>query len=148
MTDIPALLADLKRDEGFVPHAYADTLGYTTIGYGRMIDARRDGGLTPEEAGYLLENDVGRVLAGLRAALPWYDLQPEPVQRALANMAYQLGLGSKARGKGLLGFTTTLDHIAYRHYAEAAESAGRSLWARQTPERARRVLDLIRSAGP
>ena len=52
------LAKSLKQDEGFKPSAYKDSLGYLTIGYGRMIDERLGGYLSEEEAGFLLENDI------------------------------------------------------------------------------------------
>lgn len=45
----------LETDEGRVPHAYQDHLGYWTIGVGHLIDKRKGGGLTPDEVDYLLE---------------------------------------------------------------------------------------------
>lgn len=38
------LTAQLRRDEGEKLYAYQDTLGYWTIGIGRLIDRRRGGG--------------------------------------------------------------------------------------------------------
>lgn len=49
------LAAQLKAEEGRVPHAYQYHLGYWTIGVGRLIDKRKGGGLTPYEVDYLLE---------------------------------------------------------------------------------------------
>ena len=40
------LIKDLKRDEGWVPHAYKDSLGFWTIGYGFLIDEKRGGELS------------------------------------------------------------------------------------------------------
>lgn len=131
---------DLDRDEGFVPHAYQDHLGFWTIGIGRLIDKRKGGGITREEAYYLLRNTLAEKMKEMDARLSWWRNHPEPVQRALVNMAYQLGV------PGLTKFTNTLTLIQARKYNEAADNAMKSLWATQTPERAKRVTDLIRSA--
>ena len=40
------LLNLIRKHEGFRASAYRDTRGYLTIGYGRLIDARRGGGIT------------------------------------------------------------------------------------------------------
>jgi lysozyme len=40
----------LRRDEGEVLHAYQDKYGYWTIGVGRLIDARKGGGISVEES--------------------------------------------------------------------------------------------------
>lgn len=135
--DKTKLLEDLKRDEGFVPHAYQDTLGFWTIGFGTLID-ERGGGIPEDIAELLLNRHVNESVDKLNRQLPWLKKHPENVQRALANMAYQLGVA------GLLKFTTTLRLIEQKRYNEAADQALRSLWARQTPNRAKRVTDLLR----
>ena len=43
------LIAQLRREEGSIPHAYQDHLGFWTIGVGRLIDERKGGGLSPED---------------------------------------------------------------------------------------------------
>lgn len=136
--DREQLVADLKLDEGLKLHAYQDILGYWTIGHGRLIDERKGGGITKAEAEILLYGDVERVQREVRQFIPWYPDQPETVQRALCNMAYQMGL------KGLLGFRKTLELIRQGHYYEAASEAMDSKWAKQTPNRAERVARLIR----
>lgn len=138
--NLSKLEKDLDNDEGFVSHAYQDHLGYWTIGIGRLIDKRKGGGITREEAYYLLRNTLGAKFKEMDAAMPWWRDQPEPVQRALANMAYQMGV------PGLMKFKNTLALIQAKKYNEAADNALKSLWAKQTPERAKRVTDLIRSA--
>lgn len=131
---------DLVNDEGLVLHAYQDHLGFWTIGVGTLIDKRKGGGITRDEAMMLLRNRLGSFFNKMDAGMPWWRDQPEPVQRALANMAYQMGV------EGLLGFKTTLKLIQEGKYAAAADNAMRSKWATQTPKRAKKVTDLIRSA--
>lgn len=135
--DVSKLTSDLKRDEGVIPHAYQDHLGYWTIGVGRLIDERRHGGLSPDEIEYLLANDIRKKHAELDAALPWISQLNEVRQRALMNMAFQLGVN------GLLGFTNTLRLMRAGKFKEAAESALASKWAVQTPERAERIAAMI-----
>ena len=55
------IVDDLKRHEGLKLHAYQDHLGYWTIGYGRLIDKERGGGISETEAETLLENDIDRL---------------------------------------------------------------------------------------
>ncbi len=131
------LKEDLKRDEGFVPYAYTDSLGYLTIGYGTLID-KRGGGLPEDICDELLTRHIEENIIKLNNQLPWLKKHPENVQRAVANMSYQLGIS------GLLKFKTTLRLIEQKRYNEAADNALLSLWARQTPERATRVTNLIR----
>jgi lysozyme len=132
------LVGDLIRDEGFKRHAYQDHLGYWTIGVGRLIDARRGGGLSDEEIRYLLKNDIARIEKDLDEKLPWWRELSERRQRALANMAFQLGTG------GLLEFSNMLDALEDGDHAKAAEEALDSKWAVQTPQRAQRIATMIR----
>ena len=127
------LREQLKRDEGVVRHAYEDSLGFTTIGCGRLIDMRRGGGLSPDEIDYLLDNDIKEKTAQVLAALPWASKLNEPRFAVLVNMAFQMGIG------GLLRFHRTLGSIEDGQYGEAAAEMLDSTWAKQTPERAHRL---------
>jgi lysozyme len=127
------IIQQLRNEEGVVAHAYQDSLGFWTIGVGRLIDQRKGGLLYPDEIDYLLANDVKRKTDGLATALPWFQLLDEPRQAVLIGMAFQMGV------KGLLAFTTTLGHVRVGRYAEAAVAMLESVWAKQTPERAKRL---------
>jgi lysozyme len=127
------VIAQLKRDEGCKLHAYADHLGYTTIGIGRLIDERKGGGITKEEAEYLLANDVERVSNSIAAFIPWTDNLDDARRGVLINMAFQLGI------QGMLAFQKTLSHIRDGRYVAAASEMLQSKWAKQTPERAERL---------
>jgi lysozyme len=127
------IIQQLKNEEGVIPHAYQDSLGFWTIGVGRLIDQRKGGLLYPDEIEYLLANDVKRKTDGLIAALPWFHLLDERRQAVLIQMAFQMGL------KGLLAFSTTLSHVRVGRYDEAAVAMLESIWAKQTPERAKRL---------
>lgn len=138
MVDKVKLAGELWDDEGFREYAYQDSLGYWTIGVGRLIDKRKGGRITEQEAHYLLTNDIDEKYHELITALPWVQEHSDTIQRALTNMAFQLGIN------GLLGFKRTLSLIQERKYEEAAKNALLSKWAKQTPNRAKRVTDLIR----
>lgn len=136
--DTEKLKQELIGDEGNVPYAYQDSLGYWTIGVGHLIDKRKGGKLSAATINFILDEDIRDKSAELVAALPWVKMQPDGVQRALVNMAFQLGVA------GLLLFTNTLSLIKAGKYNEAADNALKSKWAQQTPERAKRVTDMIR----
>lgn len=134
------ILKDLKKDEGFIPHAYKDSEGYWTIGYGRLIDERLGGGITEDEADFLLENDIIKVENALDREFSWWRKMPETAQQALANMCFQMGI------KRLKGFKITLSLLKQGQYNQAADNAMQSLWAKQTPNRAKQVTDLMRGS--
>lgn len=129
----------LEGEEGRVRHAYQDSLGYWTIGVGRLIDKRKGGGLSDDEIDYLLANDIKTKGAEVLAALPWVAQLNEPRQAVVIGMAFQMGLGNAEAGTGLLGFKQTLASMRDERFADAAHRMLQSLWARQTPARARRM---------
>jgi len=135
------LIADLKKEEGFSAAAYKDHKGYLTIGYGTLIDKRKGGGLTKGEAEFLLKSRVQKIYLEIDAALLWFQKMPDAVQAAMCAMAYQMGLA------GLLKFQKTMMYLSMKKFEQAANEALDSKWAKiDTPERAKRVTDMIRNA--
>lgn len=127
----------LRRHEGMVLHAYADSLGYTTIGIGRCIDKRVGGGISASEAWYLLQNDISRIEGELDRELPWWRDLDDVRQLVLASMCFQMGVGK------LLRFTNTLAAIKDGRWADAGLGVRSSLWYRQTPRRAEEMAVML-----
>jgi len=127
------LIPHLVREEGFVSHAYEDSMGYLTIGVGRMIDKAKGGGITHSEAEFLLQNDVDRVTNALWKRIPWIKSLDTVRQAVLASMAFQLGVD------GFLDFKHTLKMVQAERWGQAADGMLASLWADQTSERAERL---------
>lgn len=143
MTDnrlLHQLVAQLKRDEGVEATVYQDHLGFWTIGVGRLVDKRKSGaGLRPDEIDYLLSNDIKDRVAALTKALPWFSKLDDARQGVLLNMAFQMGTA------GLLGFKNTLTLVAAGRYEEAAQRMLQSKWATQTPARAKRLAEQMKT---
>jgi len=133
------LKKQLIRDEGVMEHAYQDHLGYWTIGVGRLIDKRKGGRLRQNEIEFLLDNDIADRVAALTEKLPWFSRLDEARQGVLLNMSFQMGV------KGLLGFRSTLKMVENGEYTNAANGMLQSLWARQTPDRAKRLSEQMRT---
>ena len=129
----------IKQDEGLVLHSYADTLGYATIGYGRLVDQRKGGGISEDEALYLLKNDVNARLNVLENAIDFFARLDDARKGVLLNMSFQLGIA------GLLKFKSTLSYIESGDYENASANMLKSLWARQTPNRANRLAEQMRT---
>ena len=132
-------IKQLREEEGEVLHAYQDHMGFWTIGVGRLIDKRNGGGLTKEESAYLLANDIAKVERELDSRLSWWRTLNDARQAVLLGMAFQMGIG------GLLGFKNTLKMIQAGDWQGAANGMLSSLWARQTPSRAKRMSDQMRT---
>lgn len=133
--DQAKLVEQLIDHEGEKLFPYVDTVGKTTVGVGRNLT---DVGISKEESRILLANDIKKVVAGLDAALPWWDSLSEARQRVLADMAFNLGL------KGLLGFKNTLALIQRGDYDEAADNMLLSKWATQVGRRATTLAGMMR----
>lgn len=135
--DLEILLEDLKRDEGLRLFPYLDTVGKWTIGFGRNLSDR---GISTEEASFLLNNDMADTSREMEARFISMDLTGlnEPIQRALVNMAFNMGVPR------LMKFIKMWDALQRGHYATAADEALDSKWAQQVGPRANRIAALIR----
>jgi len=129
------IAADLERDEGYRQHPYKDTAGKLTIGIGLNLT---DVGLTHDESLSILRSRVSGLNSRLKDAFPWYDDLSEPRQRALVNMAFNLGVN------GLMGFRDMIEALEDEDYESAAAEALASKWAGQVGIRAVRIATLIK----
>lgn len=120
----------LMKDEGFRARPYKDTMGKTTVGYGRNLD---DNPLTIPEAKALLLNDVTRTVAAMDARMPWYRTLNDVRKAVLINMAFNLGV------LGLLTFRKMIAAIQRGDFVEAAREMRSSKWYQQVGHRAERL---------
>ncbi len=139
MTLLDRLAALLIAEEGLRLEPYKDTEGYLTIGVGRLIDPARGGGISRDEALYMLNNDMGRVIHELTAKLPWFAELDETRQIVMAAMAFQLGI------TGVLNFKRMITAAQARQWDLAAQEMLESRWADQTPDRARRMAEAMKT---
>jgi len=135
---IQTIINTLKFEEGFSSHVYKDHRGFDTIGYGRLVDESKGGGITEVEAELLLINDIGNVTKEITHRFPKFEQLSENRQTALILMGFQLGV------PGLFRFKKMIAALDIGHYDRAYTEAIDSKWAKQTPNRALRVADLIR----
>lgn len=142
--NLDQLSTDLQTDEGFRGYPYDDKndqqlkAGYTiqgtpTFGFGFTF-------LTTQEAAVILKMRVASVASELLARLTWVASLSEPKQRALANMAYDLGIG------GLITFTTFLDLVKSGQFDAAANDLLTTEWAKEVSDRAVRIAAVIRQS--
>lgn len=128
----------LEHQEGFRHHAYKDHLGFWTIGYGRLIDKRRGGGISRNEGRVLLEHDVERVSHVFDRRIPWWRALSYVRQTVLISMGYQMG------PEGALRFRRMLAHLRREDYERAAVELLDSRMAVQTPVRAHELAHMMR----
>ena len=129
----------IKKHEGFCAHAYQDSEGFWTIGYGRLIDEKRQGGISHEEAETLLANDIAGCEKLVAALFPQFANFGLPRQQALVSMAFNLG------PRGLSGFKRMRAAIAAHNWPQAAREALNSKWANQVPHRAAEIADWLKN---
>lgn len=136
MLPSPELRAQIAKEEGLRLTAYRDQRGYLTIGYGHNLDTK---GISQRAAEVLFEDDVADAEAAVGARLPWARHLDPPRWAVLTSMAFQMGIG------GLLGFVKALVAIERGEWEEGAREMLDSRWAQQTPARAQRLAQQMRS---
>ncbi len=132
--DRERLKPQLIRHEGIRLKPYRCPAGRTTVGVGRNLDAN---GVSRDEAMFMLDNDLDRVMDGLDATWPWWRSLSEPRQSVLVDMAFNLGLG------GLAGFRKFMTLVRDHSFAEAAREMLQSRWAGQVGGRARTLANML-----
>jgi lysozyme len=135
--DMDRIRKTLIRHEGIELKPYRCTSDKLTIGVGRNLD---DNGISYDTAMQMLTEDIDAVLADLRRNLPWFDRSPEPVQEALINLTFNMGIAR------LMQFRKTLVFMRGEKWLEAADELLDSRYAAQVGQRAHEVADMIRSA--
>jgi lysozyme len=132
----PDLLARVKQFEGYRRHAYRCSLGHLTIGYGTMIEEGGHG--VPSYIAELLLRDYLQTIETRLKAHDWFGELSTPRQHCILEMAYQMGV------EGVLGFENMIEAIKRSDWVQAEAEALDSLWAKQTPARARDVAERLR----
>jgi lysozyme len=132
----------LVFDEGIKLTPYMDSEGVLTIGCGRNL---RDKGIRKSEAMVMLQNDITEAMSACLKKLPWIGGLDETRQIVLINMAYNMGIGSAKTGKGLLGFKDMLAAVKAGDYELAAFEMEDSGWQKQTGNRAKRLIAMMRT---
>lgn len=145
--NLPELEKQLAIDEGKRLKAYLDTEGILTVGLGHNCKAAPVAGvskvgdsITEETCSELFAADIADVVAQLDARLPWWRNMDDARQNVLANMAFNLGIGT------LLTFKNTLAAMERGDYAAAAAGMAASKWASQVGARAARLCLVMRGS--
>jgi len=113
---------------------YKDSLGITTIGIGRNLEAN---GIDMDEALYMLRNDIKVVQQDLKSIFKDFDEYPHNVQLALSDMMFNLG---RTR---FLKFKKMIKAVKGRSFKEAAHEAKNSKWCKQVKSRCEDNFNLL-----
>ena len=132
------LIKNIKESEGFVEHVYNDSLGIPTIGFGFAI---KDLILDEDIAEQILLRKVKKLIDRIDKKFDWFNLTDDSVKEVVVEMCYQLGLA------GFSKFKKTISYIEKKNYYEASKEMLDSKWAKQTPNRAKKLSKIVESAG-
>ena len=130
------LLESIKHHEGFVEHVYDDSLGIPTIGYGFAI---KDLVLQEDLCDEILLRKLRILGRSVMGKFPFFDSLPSDCKDVLMEMCYQLGV------TGVSKFKKALKAMEDGDWEKAADEMLDSKWAKQTPNRAKEMSDIIRS---
>ena len=135
----PILLKDLERDEGLRLAAYQDGGGRWTIGYGHAEGVAEGDIWTEDQAMSALHLDVAAAATQLDKALPWWRSLDDVRQDVMAELAFNMGIGTLSTFHGTLGF------IRERDFHQASVALLMSRWASQVGERATRLAAMMKT---
>jgi len=134
--ELQSIVDDIKRHEGFEPKVYECTEGYDTIGYGFAI---KDLIIDADVADLILMKKLHTLLQRITIAFPWFKDIDDKAKSVVVNMCYQLGI------RGFSKFKKTIYYLETEQYEEASMEMLDSLWAKQTPSRAKELSNEIAS---
>jgi lysozyme len=129
---------DDATGKAIVPGSHV--IGHPTIGIGRALDVN---GLSMAEALFLMHDDETDVQAQLDANLGWWRQMDDVRQAVLISMVFNMGIGSRSLGTGVLGFTKTLSLMQMRNYEGAAAQLRASKWYGQVGGRGERLAKMM-----
>ena len=161
------LVENIKISEGFREYPYKDSLGKDTVGYGTLLPLTvaevemvmrerfaislkgiNDGGiifqglifpLTKSEAEYILQFRLNQKISAILEEKPIILRFPQEKQEVIFEMIYQLGT------RGVLNFKMMWLALEDFHFQEASQEMLLSRWATQTPKRAEKLANQMKS---
>ncbi len=156
------LPSDIEAEEGLRLKPYKDTRGKTTVGIGFNMDnpsarkiwseagikapfqAVKQGrqALTEAEAKKLAQKSYEIAQNDTKRLYPNFNKLSKNRQAALTNLSYQLG------GPKLAEFDKANKAIRNGKFDIAAKHLALSAWAKQTPERAKRIIAMLKEDKP
>ena len=112
---------------------YEDSVGLTTIGWGRLLDGK---GISVAEAQLLFDNDLDSALKDCES-LPYWEQLDGTRQMVLVDMVFNLGLTRFLRFKRLNAA------LANKDYFLASHEMWDSRWAKQVGRRAVKLIEIM-----
>jgi len=145
---VSQIIPILNFEEGYREKPYRDKLGYPTVAGGIKIGPK---GAALSNYTFTVPRRVGDVWKEVFVENTITEMQLRPAiisalkscndarRDVLISMAYQMGV------PGLAGFKNTLAMVSEGNFDGASRGMLNSLWAKQTPERAQRHAEVMRT---
>lgn len=134
----------LELEEGYREKPYHCSEGYPTIGIGKRIGPKNadlslyEFTCSKPVAYAWLDDEIAELGKKLKP-LDWFTNLNEDRRAIIVSMCYQLGLS------GVMKFKKMIAAISSENWEEAAKQALDSKWAKQTPARAKRHAEVLRT---
>jgi len=140
------LMESVKKHEGYRNKVYLDTLGKRTVGVGHLCveDFWEDD--KEYEENFLMQilaDDLQNAIKGARELKEEHSCTDidEIAQEILVEMVFQLGKN------GVSKFRNMWKALSEKNYIGASYEMLDSKWAKQTPNRAKSMADLMKACG-
>ena len=142
--NIEKLKAQVIHSEGIRTTAYKDTLNNWTIGVGHLIkipdeEYLLDKELTDLEVNQIFTTDLNQAIDDARKFID-VDILSEEAFFVVVDMAFNLGLPK------LMRFQNFQQALKEKDYKKASREMLDSLWAKQLPNRSKRLAKQMREA--
>jgi len=144
--NVDKLREELKVDEGVKYEIYLDHLGLPTCGIGHLITESDEEHSKPvgtvveqERVKQLFALDMMVTIDECKVLYPDFDDLPEECQHIIANMMFNMGRPRLTKFKGMKA------GVDARDWNAAADEMVDSRWYTQVTNRARRLVDRMRS---
>ena len=144
--DMSRLLESVKKHEGYRNKVYLDTLGKRTVGVGHLcVEEFWEDDKEYEEKFLMdiLEADLQNAIKGAKDLMAQHGCMDidEQAEEIIIEMIFQLGRTGVSKFKNMWKALSGLD------YSTAASEMLDSRWAKQTPNRANGMANIMRSLG-
>ena len=144
--NLERLMESVKKHEGYRNKVYLDTLGKRTVGVGHLCVEDFWEDEKEYEEKFLMEilaEDLQNAIKGARELKEEHSCTDidEIAQEIIVEMVFQLGKN------GVSKFRNMWKALAEKNYIGASFEMLDSKWAKQTPNRAKSMAELMKSCG-
>ena len=142
--NLERLMESVKQHEGYRNKVYLDTLGKRTVGVGHLCTEdwwEDDKEYEEEFLMKILEEDLQEAIEGASTLMLQHDCSDidEKAHEIIIEMVFQLGM------TGVSKFKNMWKALSEHNYTGASYEMLDSKWAKQTPNRAKSMAELMKS---